>query len=98
MRALRKLVSTYEHPCGLFAAMVESCEKKPKVLARYLSPRAVAQQKAIDAGGTILSENGKVTATRHENDKEIREEFGWDEFEEQWEDLEDIYHQKGVKL
>ena len=97
MRALRKLVSTYDHPCGLFSAIIESCEEKPKTLARYLSSRAVAQLKASDAGGTILSEGGKVISTRHEGDKVVREEFGWDEFEPQWEDLEDIYYQKEVE-
>ena len=48
MDALKKVVAEYTHPCGLYAATIESCEPKPKQLARFLSATAVAQQKAVE--------------------------------------------------
>jgi hypothetical protein len=37
--ALEKVVERYSHPCGLFSAIIQSCEEKPKILARFLSKK-----------------------------------------------------------
>lgn len=75
MKALKKLVREYDHPCGLFAAIVETCEPKPQVLARYLSSRALAQQKAIDmTEGGILSEGGWIRVRQNDCEVWYREE------------------------
>ena len=66
--AIEKIVKKYNHPCGLFAAIIETCEETPKILAKYLSANAVCQQDAIKKSkGGILSENGKI---RIRTDKE----------------------------
>lgn len=48
LEALKELVKQYKHPCGLFSAIIESCEPKPKMLARFLSASALAQEVAAD--------------------------------------------------
>jgi len=40
MEALMRLVTRYRHPYGLYAAIIETCEPKPRTVARYLSSEA----------------------------------------------------------
>jgi hypothetical protein len=42
--ALDKAVSQYNHPAGLFAMMIETCEPKPRMVARFTSGRAATQR------------------------------------------------------
>jgi hypothetical protein len=59
--AIEKVVKEYTHSCGLYAAVIKTCEVKPKVLARFLSAKAVCTEDAIaKSKGGILSEGGKV--------------------------------------
>lgn len=44
--ALERAVKEYRHPCGLYAAKIETCEEKPKMVARYLSAKAARQMNA----------------------------------------------------
>lgn len=46
MEALKKVVAEYDHPRGLFSAVVLEPSPKNPVLARYLSRRAATQMKA----------------------------------------------------
>lgn len=46
MDALEKVVSEYDHPCGLFAVVILEPTPANKILARYLSKRAATQDKA----------------------------------------------------
>jgi hypothetical protein len=41
--ALEKVRRKYKHPAGLFALIIETCETKPKMVARYMSGPAVTQ-------------------------------------------------------
>lgn len=79
MKALKKVVKGYNHPCGLYSAIITSCEPKPKLLARFLSARAVTTEKA-GTGVSILKEKGKIFV----NGKEVpwEKEDKWENFEE----------------
>ena len=58
MKALKKVVKEYKHPCGLFAAVVYECSPKQKMLARYLSARA----NTLDGvTGRVFCEGNKIT-------------------------------------
>jgi hypothetical protein len=46
MAALRKVVKNYNHPCGLFSAVILEPTPENRVLVRYLSKRAATQDKA----------------------------------------------------
>jgi len=45
MLALKQVVAEYKHPCGLYAAVIQS-ESKQKTLARFISMYAIATEKA----------------------------------------------------
>ena len=40
MSALKQIVENYDHPCGLYAAVIKEPTPKNPVVARYLSDRA----------------------------------------------------------
>jgi hypothetical protein len=93
MKALEKLVREYTHPCGLFSAVIESCEPKPKMLARYLSASAVAQQTAVDDGGSILGANDKYQSKHLVKNKtgeydEVVQTFYVKDYKEKYENFE----------
>jgi hypothetical protein len=46
MSALEKIVKSYKHPCGLFAAAIKLPTPENPVVARYLSARAATQNAA----------------------------------------------------
>ena len=61
MDALRKVVKNYDHSCGLYSATIEACEPKPRLLARYLSARAIATEIANElTEGGLLKERDEV--------------------------------------
>ncbi len=55
--ALEEVVKTYDHPAGLFAAVIRAPTPENPILARYLSARA-ATQEAAPCGLTIWKEDG----------------------------------------
>ncbi len=44
MAALRKVVSNYKHPCGLYAAVIKEPSPENPIVARYLSARAATSE------------------------------------------------------
>jgi len=85
MDALKEVVEKYDHPCGLYAAIVKACEPKSKVLARYLSAKAVATEEAIkQTEGGIIKENGKIQLQRGVESIFIDVK----DYQERWENLE----------
>jgi hypothetical protein len=42
---MKKVIAEYSHPCGLYAAIIETCEENPKVVAEYLSDKAKDDKK-----------------------------------------------------
>jgi hypothetical protein len=71
MDALKKVVSEYTHPCGLFAANIETCEPTPKKLARFLCASAVAQQKAIELSHGGIRRDGNKYRILNEKIEEV---------------------------
>ena len=57
MVALEEVVKTYDHPAGLFAAVIRAPTPKNPILARYFSARA-ATQEAAPCGLTGWEQDG----------------------------------------
>jgi hypothetical protein len=71
VNALKMAVEAYDHPCGLFAANITTCEPEPKVMARFLSARAVAQEDASrKTEGCIMGDDDRIRILK--NGKEQR--------------------------
>ena len=87
MDALKKIVKNYDHPCGLYAAIIQSCEENQKLLARYTCKKAVATGEAqkLTEGG-ILKEGDKIRVLKDGKHKWIPINFLAKEGK--WEDLE----------
>lgn len=51
MAALRMVVHNYDHPCGLYAAVIREATPKNPVVARYLCPIAAAEEAAAKGKG-----------------------------------------------
>ncbi|MBI1973084.1 hypothetical protein HYS50_03695 [Candidatus Woesearchaeota archaeon] len=67
MVALEDVVKTYDHPAGLFAAVIRAPTPENPILARYLSARA-ATQEAAPCGLTQWKQDGLYV-----NDKKVSE-------------------------
>ena len=93
MEALKKIVSGYTHPCGLFSAAIMLPEPSEKVVARFLSASAVAQQKAVDNGGSILGlgeeyQSKNLVKNKEGSYDETVDRFYVKDCKDRWEDLE----------
>ena len=85
MKALKEVVAKYKHPCGLYAAIVTTCEPQPKTLARYLSAKAVATEEATKLSeGGITKENDKIRILKVGREVFIEVK----DYKEKWENLE----------
>lgn len=58
MEALKKIVSEYKHPAGLYAATINEPTVENKMVARYLSARANTASKA--GTGLYETRNGEL--------------------------------------
>jgi len=68
MEALKKEVKRYGEK-HLYAMTISSCEPKPKLLARYLSVKAIATSKASKlTESTILKEGDKIRIRKEGKD------------------------------
>ena len=84
IKALRKKVEDYGKE-NLYAMVVKSCEEKSKLLARYLSAKAVATEKATElTEGGILKESGKIRVLVNGKHKFL----DVSKFKEKWENFE----------
>ncbi len=68
--ALKKAVEEYDHSSGLYAAIVQTCEPEPKMMARFLSARENARKEASDRSeGGVFGLDDKFVIREHGKEK-----------------------------